>query len=153
MIEVLEYQREALLTYAKSQFNLALKADLAIGLNMGEECEVEEFEVKDEKKTKVRMVISGYKDELYHLVEQWKTVYHTIDVKESEWKEEYVGMERLFMPKTAFNPYIWTTRYSGTIEVYIEYYNDEGKIEPINTGEPNIKSIWDNVPLLDYIGK
>ena len=153
LIEVIEYQQEALHSYAKNTFNLALKADMAIGLSMGEECEVEEFEILDNKKTKAILVLKGYKDELYHLVEQWKTVYYKVDVKDNEFKSEYIPLARFFMPKTAFNPYIWTTRESGSIEVNIEYYDEDGNINPINTGKPNIPGLWENVPLLDYIGK
>ena len=153
LFEVIELQDRLLHTFAKQTLGLALKADISMGLSMGEECELKELKIYDDKKTKGKLVLSGYKDELLRLVEQWKTVYYRVDYKELEFEEEFVPLSRLFMPKTAFNPYIWTTRYLGKMEIEIEYYDKEGNVNPINPGEPKINSIWDNCPILDYVGK
>ena len=153
LFEVIELQDRILHNFAKQTLGLALKADISMGLSMGEECELKELQIYDDKKTKGKLVLSGYKDEILHLIEQWKTVYYKVDYKELEFEEEFVPLSRLFMPKTAFNPYIWNKRYLGKIEIEIEYYDKEGNINPINLGEPRIDSVWDNCPIVDYIGK
>lgn len=153
LFEVIELQDRILHNFAKQTLGLALKADISMGLSMGEECELKELQIYDDKKTKGKLVLSGYKDELLHLIEQWKTVYYKVDYKELEFEEEFVPLSRLFMPKTAFNPYIWNKRYLGKMEIEIEYYDKEGNINPINLGESKIDSVWDNCLLLDYVGK
>lgn len=153
LFEIMELQDRILHTFAKQTLGLALKADISLGLSMGEECELKELKIYNEEKTKGKLVLSGYKDELFHLIEQWKTVYYKVNYKELEFEEEFVPLSRLFMPKTAFNPYIWNTRYLGKMEIEIEYYDEKGNINPVNPGEPKIDSIWDNCPILNCIGK
>ena len=150
--KLIEQQQYELANSALKMFNLALKADVAMGANMGSECEMNKLEIMNEEKTEGKVTLEGYKTDIMDLVENWKTAYNLVEVVEEEWEEEVGQMELLFMKKKSFDPSIHAHRLKGTATIHIRYYNDKGEVEPMNTGEPDLYDIWSDFPLYDYMG-
>lgn len=154
LLEIIEYQEDKLANGAMEYFGLALKADVSMGINMGEDVEMKSLEILDDNKTKGYITLSGYKDEIENLIETWKLVYYKVDIIEEEWTPEFISLSQYYIPRKAFDPFILAHRESGSCKIYIQYYNDSSLIDPVNkTGEPVIHGTWDNFPLYEYFGK
>ena len=152
LFAVLEHQQAELAGSAMRMFNLALKADIAMGVNMGSECEMKKLEILDDEKTKGYITLEGERADIMDLVENWKTAFYSVEVVEESFKEKKNPMSLLFMKKKSFDPSIHSVQREGTAKIYIQYYTDSGEIKPMNTGEPNLHDIWANVPLFGYMG-
>lgn len=153
LFDIIKYQQYELINGAKDYFGLILKADLSLGYSMGHECEVKDIEILDDKHTKGYITLSGYKDTIYDTLENWKLAYNKVEIVEEDFKEVYFGIFQLFLPRKAFDPNAMSTRYEGTLKVYIQYYNDNGEIDPIETDKHNLKFYepWKESKLLNLI--
>jgi hypothetical protein len=67
------------------------------------------------------MILSGYEDEFDELIENWRSVYKSVDwtdVKDP--KEDYISKAELFVPKKAISPFYGKTRIVVNRKVVIQ---------------------------------
>lgn len=87
------------------QFGIPTKADLTIGLSMGDENEVKSIDC-DESFNSGVVTFEGFRDNLDNLYNHWKNHYKVVEYEDGDDVEEiYVPMSDLFMPKLAISPY------------------------------------------------
>ena len=150
LIKVIEYQEDKLANGAMDYFGIQCKADVSMGYSMGHECEMKSLKVLDDNHTKAEIVLEGIYTDILDTINNWKLAYHKVEILEEDLEEEYVSIDEMFIIRKAFEPSPMSHRKIGKVKVYVQYYNDNGEIEPMSD-KFEIINIWDNAPVFNYM--
>lgn len=121
LIKVIKTLKHILIDSPQKRMGLPAKADVALGYSLGHEIEMEDIETNDED-TECIVTLKGYKDEIDETVNNWRSVYNTVEMFDEDWKDIYVSMGELFIAKKAYTPTLGTNRKKGTCKIKIKYY-------------------------------
>lgn len=121
MLEFFQYLKVLLNEAPRRRMGLISEAEIALGKSLGDEIELTELIVSDDKASGI-LKLKGYKDEIDETVENWKKVYKTVEVSDEEYKDVYTSVNELFMLKKAYSFTVGTHRKKGTCTVKIDYY-------------------------------
>lgn len=149
LFEVLEFQSKILAEGAIEKFGVACKADMAIGVNLGTECEVKGLEVLPSK-TEGYVTLEGCKDDIIDTINNWKLAYNVVEIVEEEWEDKFIPMSQMFIERYAFDDSILTHRAEGKAKIHLRYYDEQGNISPI-TNEV-AESVHEVSDFIDKIG-
>lgn len=121
MLEFFQYLKVLLNEAPRRRMGLISEAEIALGKSLGDEIELTELIVSDDKASGI-LKLKGYKDEIDETVENWKKAYKTVEVSDEEYKDVYTSVNELFMLKKAYSFTVGTHRKKGTCTVKIDYY-------------------------------
>ena len=95
------------------EFGIPSKAELTIGMSMGDENEVTYLEERPDGGI---IELEGYEDDLNAILENWRSVYSSVEYTDDpdSTKEVYVPRNEMFLPKLTIS------KYSGTIRKLIK---------------------------------
>ena len=150
LIELTKYQQKELATGAIDYFGIECKADVSMGYSMGHECEMTDIEVLDEENTKAYITLEGFYNDLLDTLNHWKLAYHKVEIVEEDLHDQYLSVSEMFIARKAFDPTAMNHHKQGKVKIYIQYYNDNGEIEPMTDHFEPI-NIWDNAPVYKYV--
>lgn len=90
-----------------NEFGIPSKAELTIGMSMGDENEVTYLE---EQEGGGIIELQGYENDLDAILENWREVYSSV-----EYKDDLESVEEIYVPrKEIFMPKLTISKYSGT---------------------------------------
>ena len=91
------------------EFGIPSKAELTIGMSMGDENEVTYLEEQPDGGI---IELEGYEDDLNAILENWRSVYSSVEYTDDpdSTKEVYVPRNEMFLPKLTISKYSGTTR-------------------------------------------
>ena len=96
-----------------AEFGIPSKAELTIGMSMGDENEVTHLE---EHKDGGIIELQGYENDLDAILENWRSVYSSV-----EYKDDLESVEEIYVPrKEIFMPKLTISKYSGTIRKMVK---------------------------------
>ena len=72
---------EAMNDYPQTHYGLPVKADIVMGISMGQELDLEKWEIVDID-NEGYLYLSGYEDEFDLLIENWKSVYRVVEYED-----------------------------------------------------------------------
>ena len=150
LIELTKYQQKELATGAIDYFGIECKADVSMGYSMGHECEMTDIEVLDDNYTKAYITLEGFYNDILDTMNHWKLAYHKVEIIEEDLHDQYLSVSEMFIARKAFDPTAMNHHQKGKVKIYIQYYNDNGEIDPMNDHFEPI-NIWDNAPVYEYI--
>ena len=150
LIEIINYQQDKLAHGAVDYFGIECKADMSMGYSMGHECEMPEIEILDDKFTKANITLKGSRNDIYDTINNWKLAYHRVEVIEEDFEDHYYPLSEMFISRKAFDAEAMSWQKEGTIKVYIQYYNDKGEIDPMET-EFTPYNIWEGSTIYQLV--
>lgn len=150
LLEIIKYQQGKLATGAVDYFGIECKADVSMGFSMGHECEMPEIEILDDEHTKAYITLTGFYDDILDTINNWKRAYHRVDIVEEDLEDQYLSISEMFIARKAFDPTCMNHHKTGKVKVYVQYYNDHGEIDPMDTDFEPI-NIWDNCSVYQYV--
>ena len=150
LIELTKYQQKELATGAIDYFGIECKADVSMGYSMGHECEMTDIEVLDDNYTKAYITLEGFYNDILDTLNHWKLAYHKVEIVEEDLHDQYLSVSEMFIARKAFDPTAMNHHQQGKVKIYIQYYNDNGEIEPMSDHFEPI-NIWENAPVYKYV--
>lgn len=121
LIKVIKTLKDILIDSPQKRMDLPAKADVALGYSLGHEIEMGDIETNEDD-TECIVTLNGYKDEIDETMNNWASVYKTVEMFDENWKDIYVSMGELFIAKKAYTPTLGTHRKKGTCKIKIKYY-------------------------------
>lgn len=110
---------EVMNQYPRTEYDLPVAADLALGVSMGEEVKVSNLVMYDDHTGEC--TIKGYLEDVEALISNWKNLYKIVEVESvGEPKTLYIPRGDLFQPKRTISKFFGTTRYFVTKNVKIK---------------------------------
>lgn len=106
--------------YPRERYGIPAKADIVIGISIGQELEMESLQMIDDNHGE--MIVKGPEENFDPLIKGWKSVYKDVtyeDIEES--KQEYLTRSELFVPKKAINKNIGTTITNINRKIHITF--------------------------------
>ena len=96
-----------------AEFGIPSKAELTIGISMGDENEVTYLEEQEDGGI---IELQGYEDDLDAILKNWRNVYSSVEYTDDpdSIEEVYVPRKEIFMPKLTIS------KYSGTIRKMVK---------------------------------
>ena len=150
LIELTKYQQKELATGAIDYFGIECKADVSMGYSMGHECEMTNIEILDDEYTKAYITLEGFYNDILDTLNHWKLAYHKVKIVEEELHDQYLSISEMFIARKAFDPTAMNHHQQGKVKIYIQYYNDNGEIEPMSDRFEPI-NIWENAPVYELV--
>ena len=103
MLDLADYLIHKMNDIPMQEFGVPMKIDLALGVSMGQEVEMSNLELSDDKKS-CTCVIEGLEEDFDLLVKNWKDVYSVVEWEDIEEPSEiYIPKGNLFLAKVAIS--------------------------------------------------
>ena len=121
MIELAEYLIKSMNEIPLKEFGVPMKIDLALGVSMGQEVEMSDLKVSDDKRS-CECTIEGSMEDFDLLIDNWKEVYSSVEFEDLEEPEEiYIPKGNLFISKVAISRKLGRYQHSIKRRVKISY--------------------------------
>lgn len=103
MLDLADYLIHKMNDIPMQEFGVPMKIDLALGVSMGQEVEMSNLELSEDKRS-CTCVIEGLEEDFDLLVENWKDVYSVVEWEDIEEPSEiYIPKGNLFLAKVAIS--------------------------------------------------
>ena len=129
LFKIIKDIHRAMNEYPRKTYNMPVKADMVIGYSMGEELtlDIDSLDVvkDDNDYMEGSMVLSGFKDELQKMTDNWVGVYDEVVVETLEEKDKYINRSELFVPKKAISRWYGLHRTAVKVKITIKTHKDK----------------------------
>lgn len=129
LFKIIKDIHRAMNEYPRKTYNMPVKADMVIGYSMGEELtlDIDSLDVvkDDNDYMEGSMILSGFKDELQKMTDNWVGVYDEVIVEILEEKDKYINRSELFVPKKAISRWYGLHRTAVKVKVTIKTHKDK----------------------------
>lgn len=129
LFKIIKDIHRAMNEYPRKTYNMPVKADMVIGYSMGEELtlDIDSLDVvrDDNDYMEGSMVLSGFKDELQKMTDNWVGVYDEVIVDIIEEKDKYINRSELFVPKKAISRWYGLHRTAVKVKITIKTHKDK----------------------------
>lgn len=103
MLDLADYLIHKMNDIPMQEFGVPMKIDLALGVSMGQEVEMSNLELSDDKRS-CTCVIEGLEEDFDLLVENWKDIYSVVEWEDIEEPSDiYIPKGNLFLAKVAIS--------------------------------------------------
>lgn len=121
MLELADYLIKNMNDIPLKTFGVPMKIDLAVGVSMGQEVEMKNLVLSEDKRS-CECIIEGTQENFDLLVENWKQVYSVVEWEDVEPpKKEYIPKGNLFISKVAISRKLGCEQYEIKRKVKIAY--------------------------------
>lgn len=121
MLDLADYLIHKMNDIPMQEFGVPMKIDLALGVSMGQEVEMSNLELSEDKRS-CTCVIEGLEEDFDLLVENWKDVYSVIEWEDLEEPSDiYIPKGNLFLAKVAISHKLGKKQREIKRKVKIEY--------------------------------
>lgn len=103
MLDLADYLIHKMNDIPMQEFGVPMKIDLALGVSMGQEVEMSNLELSEDKRS-CTCVIEGLEEDFDLLIENWKDVYSVVEWEDIEEPSDiYIPKGNLFLAKVAIS--------------------------------------------------
>jgi hypothetical protein len=108
--------------FPMEEWGVPVACDVPLGPSMGQECASELIE-HDDTYNDVTIELSGFIEDIYELMDIWKTIYKTVEIINEDPeldKDEYIPLSKMFLPtKAVVSMNAGRTRKKGKRTIHI----------------------------------